>query len=87
MEPIINVDSSLSVDDATRAITKSAGENGFGVVGFHNINETLESNGVECPTEVRIVAACNPKVADSMLEMVADVSPAMPCRIMDAASG
>lgn len=57
------------------------------VVGFHNINETLESTGVECQAEVRIVEACNPKVADSMLEMVADVSPAMPGRIMDAASG
>ena len=87
MEPIINVESSLSADDATEAKKQAAEANGFGVVGFHNITDTLESNGVECPTEVRIVAACNPKVANSMLEMVSDVSPAMPCRIMDAASG
>lgn len=57
------------------------------VVVFHNINETLESTSVECQTEVRIVEACTPQVADSMLEMVPDVVPAMPCRIMDAASG
>ena len=81
MDSIITATSSLSVDEAVEAIKEATVANGFGVVGFHNLNQTMAEKGVECPIETRIVEVCNPKVAAGMSGMAAMVSSAMPCRI------
>ncbi|MDP6849744.1 MAG: DUF302 domain-containing protein [Planctomycetota bacterium] len=79
--PIITVETSLSVDEAAEAIQSATPEEGFGVVGFHNLNETMAKKGVECPYQVRIVEVCQPKIAAGMIGMEPTIAGAMPCRI------
>ncbi len=76
-------ESKLSVDETVDAIEKSALEKGWLVPKVYNIKKTLQKNGHEDMTELRILSICQPDHAYAILKNDADklVSGIMPCRI------
>ncbi|MBI4589397.1 MAG: DUF302 domain-containing protein [Candidatus Rokubacteria bacterium] len=53
----------------------------FGILGQHNLKETMAKKGVEFARECRIVEVCNPHQAKKVLEANLEISTALPCRI------
>src|SRR3989337_3277038 len=53
----------------------------FGVLGVHNLKETMAKKGVPFQRECRIFEVCNPHQAKKVLEANLEISTALPCRI------
>ena len=65
------------VKDLGEAVTRHK----FGVLGIHDLKETLAKKGVEFARECRIFEVCNPHQAKKVLEANLEISTALPCRI------
>ncbi len=64
-------------DDLERAVAR----NKFGVLGVHNLKETMARKGVSFERSCRIYDVCNPHQAKKVLEADMKISTALPCRI------
>lgn len=53
----------------------------FGVLGVHDLRETMAKKGVPFARECRIFEVCNPHQAKKVLEANVEISTALPCRI------
>ncbi len=53
----------------------------FGVMGIHDLKETMAKKGVEFGRPCRIFEVCNPHQAKKVLETNLEISTALPCRI------
>jgi uncharacterized protein (DUF302 family) len=75
------VDSDKSVDQAARDLEAAVKRHGFGVLHVYDLKQTLESKGVDLPSECRILEVCNPKQAAAVLAMDMALNMALPCRV------
>ncbi len=65
------------VQDLEAAVTRHK----FGVLGVHDLKETMAKKGVAFARECRILEVCNPHQAKKVLEANLEISTALPCRI------
>ena len=65
------------VKDLEAAVTRHK----FGVLGTHDLKETMAKKGVSFARDCRIFEVCNPHQAKRVLEANLEISTALPCRI------
>ena len=63
--------------DLEQAVTRY----GFGVMGVHNLKDSMAKKGVAFARECRVFEVCNPQQAKKVLEANMEISTALPCRI------
>jgi uncharacterized protein (DUF302 family) len=78
---LIVVESNKSLAEVCDAIAPTAQKHKFGVLGTHNLKETMAKKGVAFDRECYIFEVCNPVQAKRVLESRMEVSTALPCRI------
>lgn len=81
MSSIITVTSTKSIDRVCADLEKAVSNHKFGVLGVHNLTQTMAKKGVKFNTECRIFEVCNPHKAKAILEFNLEISTALPCRI------
>jgi len=69
------------IDSVVARLEKAAVENGFGVLGIHDLKEKMVAKGVDFACECRVMEVCNPRKAKEVLEENMSISTALPCRI------
>ncbi|MBI3455963.1 MAG: DUF302 domain-containing protein [Candidatus Rokubacteria bacterium] len=75
------VESAKSVDRVARDLAAAVVRHKFGVLGVHDLKETMAKKGVPFGRECRIFEVCNPQQAKQVLEANLQISTALPCRI------
>ncbi len=75
------VTSNKSVAQAQADLEEAVKNNGFGVLHFYDLKQTLDNKGVGLDNECRILEICNPHRAKSVLENDMSMNMALPCRI------
>jgi uncharacterized protein (DUF302 family) len=75
------VESRKSVERVATDLADAVVRNKFGVLGIHNLKETMAKKGVEFGPDCRIFEVCNPHQAKRVLEANLEISTALPCRI------
>lgn len=78
-----NKDIETVAEDLQNAVVRHK----FGVMGTHDLKETMAKKGVEFSRECRIFEVCNPHQAKKILEADMEISTALPCRISVYAEG
>ncbi len=78
---LIQVQSTKPLEEIERGIEEAAARRRFGIVGKHDLRESLAAKGVELAIECRIYELCNPVQAKKVLEANGAISTALPCRI------
>ncbi len=78
---LIVIESGKSLADVCAAMEPSVQKHKFGVLGVHNLKETMAKKGVAFARECFIYEVCNPVQAKRVLESKMEVSTALPCRI------
>ncbi len=75
------VESRKSLDQLAKDLEAAVVRNKFGVLGVHDLKETMSKKGVTFDRECRIFEVCNPHQAKKVLETNLEISTALPCRI------
>ncbi len=75
------VESRKSLDQITKDLEAAVVRHKFGVLGVHDLRETMAKRGVTFDRECRIFEVCNPHQAKKVLEANLEISTALPCRI------
>ena len=81
MSSTITVTSTKSIDQVCADLEKAVSNHKFGVLGVHNLTQTMANKGVKFDAECRIFEVCNPHKAKVVLESNLEISTALPCRI------
>jgi uncharacterized protein (DUF302 family) len=75
------VESKKPLEQVVKDLGEAVTRHKFGVLGVHDLKETLAKKGVEFARECRIFEVCNPHQAKKVLEANLEISTALPCRI------
>lgn len=75
------VESSKSVEQASKDLEVAVAAHGFGVQHIHDLYATLNAKGVPFENEVRVFEVCNPHKAAAVLTHAMELNMALPCRI------
>ncbi|MBI2528372.1 MAG: DUF302 domain-containing protein [Candidatus Rokubacteria bacterium] len=75
------VESRKSMDQLSKDLEAAVARHKFGVLGVHDLRETMAKKGVEFARPCRIFEVCNPHQAKKVLEANLEISTALPCRI------
>jgi uncharacterized protein (DUF302 family) len=75
------VESTKSLERVTADLADAVIANKFGVLGVHDLKQTMAKKGVAFERECRIFEVCNPYQAKKVLEANLEISTALPCRI------
>jgi uncharacterized protein (DUF302 family) len=75
------VESTKPLDQVVKDLGEAVTRHKFGVLGIHDLKETLAKKGVAFARECRIFEVCNPHQAKKVLEANLEISTALPCRI------
>jgi uncharacterized protein (DUF302 family) len=75
------VESTKPLDQLAADLEQAVSRHKFGVLGVHNLTETMAKKGVAFQRECRIFEVCNPHQAKKVLEANLEISTALPCRI------
>lgn len=81
MSSTITFTSSKSIDQVCDDLQEAVSKHKFGVLGVHNLTQTLANKGVKFEPECRVFEVCNPHKAKAVLESNLEISTALPCRI------
>lgn len=73
--------STKSVETLVKTFEEKISDFKFGILHIHNVNETLNSKGVEFNKQCQILDICNPNHAKEFLSNDMTMSVVMPCRI------
>lgn len=79
--PFFVLESSQSFADTCTAVERAVPAHGFGVIGSHNLGDTLRSKGQPFGEECRVYEVCEPRQAARVLGANPLLSAALPCRI------
>jgi len=74
-------ESKKSLEEVCAAMEPAVQKHKFGVLGVHNLKETMARKGVDFGRDCVIYEVCNPHQAKRVLEAKMEVSTALPCRI------
>ncbi|MEQ1886037.1 MAG: DUF302 domain-containing protein [Bryobacteraceae bacterium] len=69
------------MEEIGAALEAAAAKHKFGILGVHDLKQTMAKKGVELAMECRIFEVCNPVQAKKVLDANGAVSTALPCRI------
>jgi uncharacterized protein (DUF302 family) len=75
------VQSKKSLATVSKDLEAAVTRHEFGVLGVHDLKETMAKKGVAFARECRIFEVCNPHQAKKVLEANLEISTALPCRI------
>jgi uncharacterized protein (DUF302 family) len=75
------IESKKSMDQLSKDLEAAVARHKFGVLGVHDLQETMAKKGVEFARQCRIFEVCNPHQAKKVLEANLEISTALPCRI------
>jgi uncharacterized protein (DUF302 family) len=75
------VESTKPLDRVAKDLEDAVARHKFGVLGVHDLKQTMAKKGVEFARECRIFEVCNPHQAKKVLETNLEISTALPCRI------
>ena len=75
------VESRKAIDRVAKDLEAAVTRHRFGVLGMHDLKETMARKGVTFARECRIFEVCNPHQAKRVLEANLEISTALPCRI------
>ena len=75
------IESKKSMDQLSKDLEAAVARHKFGVLGVHDLQETMAKKGVEFNRRCRIFEVCNPHQAKKVLEANLEISTALPCRI------
>ncbi|MEE9139057.1 MAG: DUF302 domain-containing protein, partial [candidate division NC10 bacterium] len=75
------VESTKPLDRVTDDLEQAVARHKFGILGVHNLKESMAKKGVAFERECRIFEVCNPHQAKRVLETNLEISTALPCRI------
>ena len=75
------VESRKPIDRVAKDLEAAVTRHRFGVLGMHDLKETMARKGVTFARECRIFEVCNPHQAKRVLEANLEISTALPCRI------
>lgn len=79
--PFFVLESHESFADTCAALERAVPAHGFGVIGSHNLGDTLRSKGLPFGEECRVYEVCEPRQAAQVLGANLLLSTALPCRI------
>jgi uncharacterized protein (DUF302 family) len=75
------VESAKPLETVAADLAQAVVNHKFGVLGVHDLKQTMARKGVEFGRECRIFEVCNPQQAKRVLEANLEISTALPCRI------
>ncbi|MBZ5499464.1 MAG: DUF302 domain-containing protein [Acidobacteriia bacterium] len=78
---LIIIESKKSLRDVCAAMEPTVQKHKFGVLGVHNLRETMARKGVDLTRDCFIYEICNPTQAKKVLDSKMEVSTALPCRV------
>jgi uncharacterized protein (DUF302 family) len=78
---LLVVESKKTLTEVCDAMQAAVQKHKFGVLGTHNLKETMAKKGVAFEGDCIIFEVCNPIQAKRVLEANMEVSTALPCRI------
>ncbi len=73
--------SDRSLAELDTRLREAAQRHKFGVLHVHDLKATLQSKGIDFPTECRVYDVCNPQAASQALNQELRASTVLPCRI------
>jgi uncharacterized protein (DUF302 family) len=68
-----------TIEETTAALEKSIHDHGWSLPMIRDLNQCMETSGVQMDTPFRVVEICSPKYAKSLLESNPELSALMPC--------
>lgn len=78
---LIVMESRKSLAAVCSAMEPAVQNHKFGVLGVHNLKETMAQKGVPFDRDCFIFEICNPLQAKRVLEARMEISTALPCRV------
>jgi uncharacterized protein (DUF302 family) len=78
---LIIIESDKTLTEVCAAMEPAVQKHKFGVLGVHNLKETMMKKGVSFEKECMIYEICNPMQAKRVLEARMEISTALPCRV------
>ena len=81
MDPFFVVETALDFEQASSNLETAVTSHGFGVLGIHDLGQTLRSKGMELKEQCRIFEVCNQNQAARVLNIQMKLNMALPCRI------
>jgi len=81
MDPFFVVKATHGFEQASSALEAVVKSHGFGVLGIHDLGQTLRSKGVDFTEQCRIFEVCNPEQAARVMDIQMRLNMALPCRI------
>ncbi|KEF41271.1 MAG: hypothetical protein ER33_12180 [Cyanobium sp. CACIAM 14] len=81
MNPFWVIDSARSFEAACAAVKAAVPRHGFGVLGLHDLGDTLRGKGFDSPEHCRVHEVCNPRQAATVLRRAMALTMTLPCRI------
>jgi len=70
-----------SLGQVVDRLEKAVAQNGFGILGVHDLKAKMLAKGVDFGPECRVYEVCNPAKAKIVLEADMSLSNVLPCRI------
>jgi uncharacterized protein (DUF302 family) len=79
--PLVVVNTTQSFEAACRALEAAIPAHGFGLLGIHDLGDTLRRKGVTLDEQCRIFEVCQPRQAARVLAADLSLNMALPCRL------
>jgi len=75
------VESRKNIDEVVVSLEHNIKEGGFGILHIHDLEETMQTKGINLGECCRIYEVCNPKIAEQVLNEDMSMNMVLPCRI------
>lgn len=84
---LFELDCSKTADEIDVSLREAAKNHRFGVLGVHDLEQTLEQKGFPIHRTCRVYEICNPQQAKEVLQQNGSFSSLLPCRVSVYRSG
>jgi uncharacterized protein (DUF302 family) len=78
---LYRIQSKKSLTEVAKELEAAAQRHKFGVLAVHDLKQKMKEKGVDFDGDCLIYEVCNPQQAKKVLEVNAEISTALPCRI------
>ncbi len=78
---LYRIESKKSLTEVAKELEAAAQRHKFGVLAVHDLKQKMKEKGVDFDGDCLIYEVCNPQQAKKVLEVNAEISTALPCRI------